>query len=70
MAKAEATKGLKRALVTPRTELLTQFNALPEGVKFLVDMRAELLSFAAKDPRFAHMPLHDCRARPTMRPAR
>ncbi len=28
----------------PRLRLLTQFNALPEGVRFLVDMRADLLS--------------------------
>lgn len=34
---------LRKALVAPRIELLTLFNALPEGIKFLVDMRAELL---------------------------
>ena len=28
---------LRRALEAPRLKLLTQFNALPEGVKFLVD---------------------------------
>ena len=26
--------------------LLTQFNGLPEGVKFLVDMRAQLLEWS------------------------
>jgi len=41
---------LRRALVPPRVKLLTQFNALPEGVKFLVDLRAEVLSVAAEDP--------------------
>jgi malonyl-CoA decarboxylase len=30
-------------LEPPRLKLLTQFNALPDGVKFLVDMRAELM---------------------------
>ena len=35
---------------SPRLRLLTQFNALPEGVKFLVDMRAELLPLIKGDP--------------------
>ena len=41
---------LRAALEPPRVELLTHFNALPEGVKFLVDMRAELMKLAALDP--------------------
>ena len=45
-ARQLAEKDLKAALVAPRVRLLTQFNALPEGVKFLVDMRAELLAYA------------------------
>jgi malonyl-CoA decarboxylase len=44
-----ARENLRRALVAPRVRLLTQFNALPEGVKFLVDMRAELLRLARKN---------------------
>ena len=40
---------LRKALEAPRTRLLTQFNALPDGVKFLVDMRAELLQFSKED---------------------
>lgn len=44
---------LRRALDPPRRRLLTQFNALPEGVKFLVDMRAELLELSADDPSLA-----------------
>lgn len=44
---------LRRALQAPRIALLTQFNGLPEGVKFLVDMRAELLRLRRKDPLFA-----------------
>ena len=40
---------LRQALEPPRLKLLTQFNALPEGVKFLVDMRAELMPLARHD---------------------
>ncbi|MCB1869605.1 MAG: malonyl-CoA decarboxylase [Gammaproteobacteria bacterium] len=43
---------LRRLLVSPRIQLLSQFNTLPEGVKFLVDMRAELVSLANRDPLF------------------
>ncbi len=35
---------LRDALTAPRVRLLKQFNALPEGVKFLVDMREDLLA--------------------------
>jgi len=45
---AQAT--LKQSLQAPRINLLTQFNALPDGVKFLVDMRAELLAMKSDDP--------------------
>jgi malonyl-CoA decarboxylase len=45
-----AEAGLRNALQPPRVKLLTQFNALPEGVKFLVDMREELLALVAEDP--------------------
>ena len=45
-----AEKNLKSTLEATRTRLLTQFNALPEGVKFLVDMRAELLPWVCNDP--------------------
>lgn len=45
----EAEYLLRKALDAPRTRLLTQFNALPDGVKFLVDMRAELLRFSKED---------------------
>ncbi len=40
---------LRKALEAPRNRLLTQFNALPDGVKFLVDMRAEIMRFAKED---------------------
>ncbi|MFA5699888.1 MAG: malonyl-CoA decarboxylase [Desulfuromonas sp.] len=41
---------LREALVSPRQQLLQQFNALPQGVKFLIDMRAELLEFLPDSP--------------------
>jgi malonyl-CoA decarboxylase len=43
-------RALRAALDPPRITLLRQFNALPEGVKFLVDRRAELLDLGARDP--------------------
>ena len=42
---------LREALVPPRVKLLSQFNELSQGVKFLVDLRAELMLFAAEDIR-------------------
>ena len=49
-ARARSEENLRKALVAPRVKLLTQFNALPEGVKFLVDMRADLLPLVRKNP--------------------
>jgi malonyl-CoA decarboxylase len=49
-ARAAAERALRAALAPPRVKLLRQFNALPEGVKFLVDRRAELLAAAGNDP--------------------
>ncbi|MCW5731741.1 MAG: malonyl-CoA decarboxylase family protein [Alphaproteobacteria bacterium] len=49
-ARARAAAGLRKALVAPRESLLRQFNALPQGIKFLVDLRAELLHFQRQDP--------------------
>jgi len=44
-----AEKKLRDILVAPRVELLKQFNGLPEGVKFLVDLRKELIPWARYD---------------------
>ncbi|MDJ0685897.1 MAG: malonyl-CoA decarboxylase [Alphaproteobacteria bacterium] len=44
---------LRAALDNPWIELLTQFNALPQGVKFLVDMRADILGFLKEEPSLA-----------------
>jgi malonyl-CoA decarboxylase len=41
---------MRRALVSPRTRLLQRFAAFPEGMRFLVDLRAELLAHR-KDKR-------------------
>jgi malonyl-CoA decarboxylase len=48
--RATAERQLRDALEPPRIKLLRQFNALPEGVKFLVDRRAELLQLGRHDP--------------------
>ena len=44
---------LRSALEPPRMKLLTQFNELPQGIKFLVDMRAELLRLRKEHPKLA-----------------
>lgn len=41
---------LREALTAPRTALLRQFNGLPQGVKFLVDLRSDILSFLRDEP--------------------
>jgi malonyl-CoA decarboxylase len=48
MSRAEAQ--MRLALDAPRAQFLTQFNLLPDGVKFLVDLRADLLDFLAREP--------------------
>lgn len=42
--RAVATARLRRALEPPRIRLLTAFAAIPDGVKFLVDLRTDLLA--------------------------
>ncbi|MEN3952013.1 malonyl-CoA decarboxylase [Iodidimonas sp. SYSU 1G8] len=49
----QAERALKEALMPPRLRLLRQFNALPEGVKFLVDLRADLLGIRDPSPQLA-----------------
>ena len=39
----QAEISLRRALVSPRTRLLQRFAVFPQGMRFLVDLRAELL---------------------------
>src|SRR5574343_767831 len=45
--KAEAA--LRMAIRSQRIRILTQFNAMPQGVKFLVDLRADLLRYLAQE---------------------
>jgi len=52
-ARAKAERELRAALQAPRVRLLTQFNELPDGVKFLVDMRAELMRLTREDRNLA-----------------
>ena len=44
---------MRDTLVPPRRRLLMQFNALPRGIKFLVDMRAELLRLSRDNTALA-----------------
>jgi len=46
---------LRAALQAPWVRLLTQFNSIPGGVKFLVDLRADLLRMLDRDPAFARI---------------
>jgi malonyl-CoA decarboxylase len=48
-----AEQALRKVLQPPRVRLLTQFNGLPEGIRFLVDLRAELLDLCRDDPELA-----------------
>lgn len=45
----ELEQRLRKALDSPRMIILRQFNTLPDGFKFLVDMRADLLELANGD---------------------
>ena len=49
--KAEAA--LRGAMRSSRIRILTQFNAIPQGVKFLVDLRADLLRYLEQDRELA-----------------
>ncbi len=48
--RTRAEIALKEALVPPRARLLKQFASLPNGLKFLIDMRAALQAQAKEDP--------------------
>ncbi len=49
VARRAAEMHLRDLLRPPRVTLLMQFNGLPEGVKFLVDLRAELMNWTKDD---------------------
>ena len=47
----QAEVALRRALESPRTRLLQRFAVFPEGLRFLLDLRAELLAQVQGDRR-------------------
>lgn len=49
-AQWDAEARLRAAMRSRRIRILTQFNAIPQGVKFLVDLRADLLRFLPEQP--------------------
>ncbi|MSP49886.1 MAG: malonyl-CoA decarboxylase [Alphaproteobacteria bacterium] len=51
----QAERKLRTATLAPRVKLLTQFTSLPDGVRFLVDMRAKLLDIAGDDADLASL---------------
>ncbi len=51
--RALSTVALRRALDPPRAKLLTQFTTIPDGMKFLVDLRATLQDLMKGDPNLA-----------------
>jgi malonyl-CoA decarboxylase len=48
---AQAEIRLRKAFHSPRTRLLQRFSVFPEGMRFLVDLRAELLGHLKSDKR-------------------
>ena len=46
----DAEARLRGAMRSRRLRILTQFNAIPQGVKFLVDLRADLLRYLPDEP--------------------
>ena len=51
--RASAKAALRKALEPPRLRLLTQFTAIPDGQKFLVDLRGFLLTVRGADKMLA-----------------
>src|SRR5688572_4810881 len=49
-SRLEYERALREAVRAPRVKILTQFTGLPDGVKFLVDLRADLLDAARATP--------------------
>ncbi len=48
---AVAEVRFRRATVSPRRRLLQRFSAFPEGIRFLVDLRADMLPYLKADKR-------------------
>ena len=56
-ARRRAESRLRLALGSPRIRIVKQFNLLPDGVKFLVDLRADILRYLRAQPELE--PLDD-----------
>lgn len=52
-AQWRAEAALRMAMRSSRIRIMTQFNAIPQGVKFLVDLRADLLRYLENDRELA-----------------
>jgi malonyl-CoA decarboxylase len=52
---ARAANDVRRALEPPALAVFKQFNSLPAGIKFLVDLRADLLELRADNPPLARL---------------
>jgi malonyl-CoA decarboxylase len=52
---ANGYRELREAATPPRVRFLKMLNALPSGFKFLVDLRADLLSFLGEEPGLAEL---------------
>jgi malonyl-CoA decarboxylase len=48
---AAAEVEYRRSTVSPRRRLLQRFSVIPEGIRFLVDMRADMQPFVRQDKR-------------------
>ncbi len=57
LERQQATIALRNLLEPPRAKLLRQFNELKEGVKFLVDLRVELMKWAKEDEQLKALDL-------------
>lgn len=51
--RSQTEQRLRAQLTPPYLTLLTQFNALPNGLKFLVDMRSDLIRLKKENPQLS-----------------
>jgi len=57
----DAESKLRQAIASPRSKIIRQFNELPDGLKFLVDLRADVLKALEAEPalKVLDRELHD-----------
>ncbi len=48
--RSQVEEALRQNLTPPYLKLLTQFNALPQGIKFLVDLRSDVMRLCKEHP--------------------